>query len=99
MTTAPIQSPVNLKPLNPYFKLIEKTIYRNGKYIDLVYGISNTGNHEGLDAYYRKTSNKAEHFYRSYRWLDYQIPIIFLEEYEHLKLLIKEVPNGHKLVI
>lgn len=99
MTVQIIEEEINLKPHNPFFKLVEKTVHLNGKYIDLVYAISNTGEHEKLEAYYRKTSNKAEHFYRSYSWLHYNIPIIFLNEYEHLKSHINQVPNGHKLYL
>jgi hypothetical protein len=85
---------------NPDFKLIEKMVYDgNGKYINLVYGISNEGNNEGLEAYYYRSNNKAEHFYRSYRWVTNDIPTKYKENFETLKSHIEEVPEGHMLTL
>lgn len=88
-----------LKRHNPNYKLVEGMIYDNGKYVNLVYGISNDGDGEGLEAYYYKSNNKTSHFYRSYRWDNDNIPQKFKNYYDKLKSYVDEVPNGHKLTI
>lgn len=82
---------------NPYYKLVSAHIDDGQKHIELVYGISNEGKNEGMEAYYYR-DNEIGH-YRSYRWLDGNIPQKFNEWYIALRENVKHCPNGHKLEI
>lgn len=84
---------------NPDFRLIETMVYFDGKYVNLVYCVSNNGENEGLEAYYHKTKDYAEHFYRSYRWETNKIPPKYIKYFNRLKQFISKVPNGQKLRI
>lgn len=66
-------------------RLIETMINFEGKYVNLVYCVSNEGEREALEAYYHKTKDYAEHFYRSYRWETGKIPPKYIKYFNRLK--------------
>lgn len=85
------------EPHNPNYKLVETTVYLDGKFIDIVYGETNSGNNQGLELYFKKEING--HFYNSRRYLEEVVPKKYLNYYEYLKQFVidGEVKEGHKL--
>ena len=82
---------------NPNFRLIETMVYDGEKYVNLVYGISNEGKDEGLEAFYHRKNDYAEHFYRSFRWKIDKIPSKYVGIFKQLKTFLSKTTNGHKL--
>lgn len=82
---------------NPDYKLIETTVFNGKIFIDLVWGISNDGQNEGLEAYYKR--KKDGHFHKSYRWLADEVPPKYKGYYESLSSRRNLVKDGHKLTI
>ena len=80
---------------NPYYKLVGIYIKDGDKLISLVYGISNEGDGEGLEAYYYKRIISGH--YRSYRWEAGNIPKKYIDWYNELKKYADECPKGHKI--
>jgi hypothetical protein len=84
---------------NPYCRLISKKVYEVERYLDLVYCINNEGTEESLEVYYYRISDNSGHFYRSYRWLESDIPEKYYFHFEDLKSYVSDVPDGHKLIL
>lgn len=84
---------------NPKCKLVQKGIKDGGKYIQLVYGVENDGTNEGLEAYYLKTADESDGHYRSARWGIEEIPKKYEDDFNELKSYVRDVPEGHKLII
>jgi hypothetical protein len=82
---------------NPDYKLVSIDFREQDKFIEVVYGISNKGDNEGLEAYYKKGKN--EHHYKSYRWLSNAMPKKWENTFEFLRQFRNEVENGHKIRI
>jgi hypothetical protein len=80
---------------NPDYKLVSKDLHEPNRLIELVYGISNEGENEGLEAYYFK-KDKSQGHYRSFRWDADSIPSIYEGHFEQLKQYAPETPEGHK---
>jgi hypothetical protein len=85
------------KPHNPQYKLIETTVFDGYKFLTLVWGISNTGDNEGLEIYFKK--EKDGHFYSSRRYLVNEIPNKYKRYYESLSSRRSLVNDGCKIII
>ena len=79
---------------NPDYRLVS---VRNG-YYQLVYGIRNDGQNEGLEVYYFDDYLTWKH-YRSRRWTTEKIPEKWLMWFHILKEKANLVPNGHRLLL
>ena len=84
---------------NPSYKLVETTVFLNGKFITFVYGETNEGGNEGLEIYFKK--EKEGHFYNSRRYLEESVPKKYLNYYEFLKQFVidNEVKEGYKMIV
>ena len=85
------------QPHNPDYKLIETNIFNGTSFLDLVYGISNEGENEGLEVYYKKENEG--HFHKSRHWLTNDVPNMYKKYFDALKELRHKVENGNKAVI
>lgn len=78
---------------NPNYKLVGLRHTVEGKKLELVYGISNEGENEGLEVYFL---NEDGGHYRSYRYLTNRIPDKYRGYFNSMRELSKQVPAGHK---
>lgn len=79
---------------NPHYKLVSTYKIIEGKSLNLVYGVSNEGENEGLEVYFLDDTGN---FYRSYRYTPENLPKKYLNYFNSLKAYVKEVPSGHKM--
>lgn len=84
-------------PHNPHCKLIETNIFNGTSFLDVVYGIENTGENEGLEVYYKK--ERDGHFHRSRRWTANEIPTIYSKYFYALKSHLSKIKEGNKAII
>jgi hypothetical protein len=87
---------MNLQPHNPNYKLVGVII--NNK--EFVFGVDNNGNNEGLEVYYKKSNDPAQHFYYSRRFTGPRnIPMVYNELFIKLKKMVAECLPGYKLTL
>lgn len=85
-------------PHNPDYKLIGNVIKQGNRKIEFVYGISNSGNNEGMEVYfYRKHTHN--HFYTSRRYTENNLPKAYTSIFHELKTYLPQVKEGHKLTL
>lgn len=83
---------------NPAYQLVSKTInYPDGSKIELVYGIANNGENEGLEVYHIKPD--GSHYSR--RYVNNSYPAKYRFDFVQLRRYVRqgEVKQGHKLSI
>lgn len=82
---------------NPDYRLIGTTIFDGSKFIEFVYCISNKGDNEGMELYFK--NSKDGHFYTSRRYLFDEIPKKYQYYFECLSSRRALVNEGHKLTV
>lgn len=81
---------------NPDYKLVSKTTtYPDGSKLELVYGIGNDGQNEGLEVYHIKPDGS----YYSRRYINHSYPTKYRTYFVELRGYVRNgiVKNGHKL--
>jgi len=90
---------MNQQKHNPDYKLVETTIFLDGRFITLVYGETNEGENKGLELYFKH--NREDHFYSSRRYALDKVPATYKLHCETLQnyVIHGTVQNGNKLTI
>jgi len=84
-------------PHNPDYKLVSISQATKTGWIELVYGITNTGENEGLEVYHHKPNEL--HHYQSFRYPGADVPAKYRSMFVTLRKHAREgdVKDGYKL--
>jgi hypothetical protein len=88
-----------VKPHNPYCKLIGQDYETKDGYVELVYGENNDGTNQGLEAYFYKNPRVTIGHHYSRRWPLDKVPTKYQDALLQLRLWTVHCPAGHKITL